>query len=91
MLMGAARAKGVDLKALAQTLEGDDLNDFTTESLRLFTRARHGATLNKEEWNKVSDIVQGVGNFQLALRMQIGWMYLKHKSLADKSVAKVLR
>ena len=91
MLMGAARAKGVDLKALAQTLETDDLNDFTTEALRLFVRARHDATLNKDEWSEVSDIVQGVGNFQLALRMQLGWMYLKHKSLADKSVAKVLR
>ena len=91
VLMGVARAQSKALKPLAESLKPDAFNDFTTEALRLFIRARHGAPLTDKAWQSVSDNVQGVGQFDPSMRMQLAWLYLKHKGVADKSVAQALR
>ena len=91
MLMGIARARSQSLKPLAASLQPDDLGDFTTEALRLFIRARHGEILTAKEWEHISDIIQGVGQFDRAMRLQMGWAYLKHKGVAEKSIQQVLR
>jgi hypothetical protein len=91
MLMGIAMAQRVDLKPLADTLANDRLNDFSTEALRLFIRARYGAPLNEKEWQQASDIVQGVGNFDNAMRLQLAWAYLKHKGVANQSITDALK
>ncbi|MEM9345427.1 MAG: hypothetical protein AAGB26_02295 [Planctomycetota bacterium] len=91
MLLGIARAQSNDLAPLAQLIEPDTLNDFTTEALRLFIRAKHDAPLTDKEWEQVSEIVQGVGQMDNAMRLQLAWAYLKHKGLAEQSIAKVFR
>lgn len=91
MLMGIARARSQSLKPLAASLKPDDLGDFTTQALRLFIRARHGEALTDKEWEHISDIIQGVGQFDRAMRLQMGWAYLKHKGVAEKSIKQVLR
>ncbi|MFK7790950.1 MAG: hypothetical protein AB8C95_15840 [Phycisphaeraceae bacterium] len=88
-LMGIASARG-DLTTLAKSLQPDTHNDFTTASLRLFIRARHEAPLTDDEWQRVSDIVQGVGNLSPSMRLQLGWAYLKHKGVADQAITKAL-
>ena len=91
MLMGVARARGESLNPLVASLEPDGFADFTTEALRLFIRARHGQPLTDKEWEHISDIIQGVGQFDQGMRLQMGWAYLKHKGIADKSIQQVLR
>jgi hypothetical protein len=91
VLMGIARAQSDALKPLAQAIEPDDANDFSTDALRLFIRARHDAPLTDAEWQRVSDIVQGVGQFDNAMRLQLGWAYTKHKGQADTVIADTLR
>lgn len=90
ILMGIARAKG-RLTELASHIEPDGCNDFTTEALRLFIRARHGAALTESEWQRVSDIVQGVGQFDPAMKLQLAWAYLKHRGQADHAIRTALR
>lgn len=89
-LMGIANARG-DLASLAKAVEPDLHNDFTTESLRLFIRARHGAQLTDAEWRRVSDIVQGVGNLNASMRLQLGWAYLKQQGQANAAITQALR
>lgn len=91
ILMGIASANSTKLTPLAKAINPDQHNDFTTEALRLFIRARHGASLTDSEWRRVADIVQGVGNLGNTMRLQLGWAYLKHKGQADKAIAQVLR
>lgn len=91
MLLGIARARSKELKKLAESLEPDALKDFTTDALRLFIRARHGASLTEKEWARVSDIVQGVGQLDEAMRVQLAWTYLKHKGVAKQAIGEALR
>ncbi|MGB0768811.1 MAG: hypothetical protein ACPGYV_14005, partial [Phycisphaeraceae bacterium] len=91
LLLGLARAQGQGLEPFAQALEPDDHNDFTTDALRLFIRAKHDAPLTEPEWNRVSDIVQGVGGLDTAMRLQLAWAYLKHKNVADQAIAAALK
>lgn len=91
VLLGIARARSQDIKPLAESIEPDSLNDFTTDALRLFIRARHGASLTAKEWHRVSDIIQGVGQLDTSMRLQLGWAYLKHKGQANQAIAEALR
>lgn len=91
ILMGIARARSSHIEPLAQAITPDQHNDFTTEALRLFIRARHGAALTDKEWDRISDIVQGVGQFDDAMRLQLGWAYLKHKGQGKAAIADALR
>lgn len=91
VLLGIARAQSNGLAPLAQSIKADTLNDFTTEALRLFIRAKHDAPLTDKDWEQVSEIVQGVGQMDSAMRLQLAWAYLKHKGLAEQSIAKVFR
>lgn len=91
ILLGIAQARGDGLKALAQQIETDAFNDFTTEVLRLNIRARHGAELTEKEWQRVSDIVQGVGQLDLSMRTQLGWAYLEHRGKADRAIVEALK
>lgn len=90
ILVGIARAQG-DLNELANTIEPDEYNDFSSDALRLFIRARHGVALTDQEWQRVSDIVQGVGQFDVAMRLQLAWAYLKHKGQGNGSIKQALR
>lgn len=91
MLLGIARSQSKALKPLAQSLQPDGLNDFTTEALRLFIRARHGASLTDKEWLHISDIVQGVGQLDPTMRLQLAWAYLKHKGVAKQAITATLK
>ena len=91
MLLGISRARSKELKPLAESLEPDALNDFTTEALRLFIRSRHGASLTEKEWGRISDIVQGVGQLDQAMRLQLAWAYLKHKGVSEQAITEALR
>lgn len=91
MLMGIARARSKDIKTLAKSIEPDTLSDYTTDVLRLFIRARHDAPLTDEEWERLSDIAQGVGQFDPGMRLQVAWVYLKHKGQDKTAITKALR
>ncbi|MFN3167086.1 MAG: hypothetical protein ACE37H_08490 [Phycisphaeraceae bacterium] len=91
ILVGAARAHGSDLKDFAKTIGTDKHNDMLTETFRLLLRARYGATLTNKEWTRVSDIVQGVGQVDLGLRVQLAWLYLEHMGKADQAIKDVLK
>ena len=91
ILLGIAQARGDGLKAMAQQIEVDGFNDFTTEVLRLNIRARHGAALTEKEWQRVSDIVQGVGQLDLSMRTQLGWAYLEYRGKADRAIVEALK
>lgn len=91
ILFGIARANGRGIKPLAESIQPDRFNDFTTEALRLTIRARHGATLTEKEWQRVSDIVQGVGQLEPVMRLQLAWAYLKHKKAATQAISHALR
>ncbi len=91
MLMGIARARSKALSPLAKAIESDTENDFTTDALRLFIRARHAASLTDKEWDRISDIVQGVGQLDASMRLQLGWAYLKHKGQAAPAITQALR
>lgn len=91
VLMGIARMRGTGLKELVQAITDVEHEDFTIRSLSLLLRARHGASLNDKDWVQVSDIVQGVGNINLDLRVQFAWAYLKHMGKAEQAIAKMLK
>lgn len=91
ILMGIANARSGKLKPLAQAIDPDQHNDFTTEALRLFIRSRHGASLTASEWRRASDIVQGVGQLGHTMRLQLGWAYLKHMGKTEQAIAEALR
>lgn len=91
LLLGIVRANKVELKTLAEKIEPDDHDDFTTRTLRLLARARHGAALSRDEWSRVSDLVQGAGQTDLGLRVQLAWVYLKHQNRGRQAIAEALR
>lgn len=91
VLMGVARARSSKIAPLAEAVAADQHNDFTADALRLFIRARHDAPLTSKEWERLSDIVQGVGQFDESMRLQLGWAYLKHKGQGKAAIAKALR
>lgn len=90
ILFGIAQANNSDMQALAKAIQPDDFNDFTTEALRLLIRAKHGQSLADKEWQHVADIVQGVGQFPPAMRLQLAWAYLKHKKRDQGAIPKAL-
>lgn len=91
ILFGIARANGRGIKKLAESIQPDTFNDFTTEAMRLTIRARHGVPLTEKEWQRVSDIVQGVGQLEPVMRLQLAWAYLKHKKAAPQAISQALR
>jgi len=91
VLMGIHQAFASDNTKIIARIEKDEHNNFTTESLRLLLRANHGAELTEKEWMRVSDIVQGVGNLAISMRVQLAWQYLKHTGAADRAIAEALR
>lgn len=91
LLFGIARAQNNEMKALAESIKPDAFNDFTTDALRLAIRTRHDASLTDQEWKRISDIIQGVGQLDPVMRLQLGWAYLKHKGQAKSAIAKTLR
>lgn len=91
VLMGIARARSGELGAMAKEIEPDGFKDVTTSALRLFIRARQGVALTDAEWNEVSEIAQGVGQFDITTRLQFAWAYLKHKGEADNAITQALK
>lgn len=91
ILLGISRARGADLGPLTRLIATDKHNDFTTEALRLLVRARYDAPLTDVEWTRVSDLIQGVGQMDLGLRVQLAWLYLKHTGQADKAIAEAVK
>ncbi len=91
ILLGIARAHKVNLGVLAATIGADDLNDLTTEALRLLIRARYGATLTAKEWTRLSDMVQGVGQVDLGLRVQLAWLYAEHLGKGQQAIGEALK
>lgn len=91
ILLGIARSHRADLKALAAAINTDQHNDLTTEALRLLIRARFGSTMTQAEWDRISDLVQGVGQIDPGLRIQFAWLYLKHKGQGANAIASALR
>ena len=89
--MGIANARSDQLEPIAKHISNDEHSDFTTQALRLFILARHGMPISGREWDKLSDIVQGVGNFGDTMRLQLGWAYLKHKGQAKHAITQALR
>lgn len=85
VLLGAARARGVDLGTFAKTLDAD-YKDFTAETLRLLIRARYGAPLTVNAWERVSDRVQGVGQIDPGMRVQLAWLYLQATGKAEQAI-----
>jgi hypothetical protein len=91
ILIGAARALGSDLDAFAKAIDADEHGDFLTETFRLLLRARYGASLTKKEWTRISDIVQGVGQTDLGLRVQLAWLYLKHMGKGEQAIKDAIK
>lgn len=91
VLMGISRSRSNELGELAKEIAPDQFNDFTTAALRLFIRSKQGVALTDEEWDRVSEMIQGVGQFDLRTRLQFAWAYLKHKGQGKAAIAKALR
>ncbi len=91
LLLGIVRAHSADLSSLADQIGTDEHKDFTTEALRLLARARYGATLAKDEWARISDLVQGVGQMELGLRVQLAWLHLERTGKARQAIGEALK
>lgn len=91
LLVGIARSNSANLQPLAKSIEPDEHNDFTTDALRLLIRARHGASLTQEEWARVSDMIQGVGQTDMGLRVQLAWLYLEHLNKGEQAIKDAIR
>ena len=90
-LLGIARSHGVDLRSLARSITTDDFNDISTEALRLLVCARHNAPLTAKEWARVSDLIQGVGQMDLGLRVQLAWIYLEQLGKGEQAIREALK